>query len=92
MVLYLLVMAGVSALASCVCIYNIVNFLQGQGVDINYLNLRWNLKKYLKIYKAKSIESFGKTGLVYYMYLVFSLNSFLLFIIAIFIKLSRGAR
>ena len=50
----------------------ILNNLENQKLEVNWLNVRWNLFKYLKSYKELTKRDSGKVGTLYYLFWIFT--------------------
>lgn len=73
---FLFTFTCVFALITCAFIFKVALSLSTKGVEVDFINLRWNLGKYLAIYKEMSKESNGRVGYSYYLvYFFFSLTA-----------------
>jgi len=72
------------ALVSLCFLLCIVSRLSENGIDIDFINMRWKVNKYLKIYKELTNSEETEPACFYYLYLIFSYLSVLCFFIAIY--------
>jgi hypothetical protein len=88
MALYLFISACLAAFVSCTMIFRIIMVLLDEGIDVQFLNIRWNMIQYLGQYKRITYEKHGKVGFAYYLVNIFFYLSLLLFITSIVFKLT----
>ena len=50
--------------------YMITSYLSKHGIEINYWNIRLYMPKYLKQYRKLTIEKNGKTGNLFYAWII----------------------
>jgi hypothetical protein len=84
----LFILSCISGLIGCIFSYRIALFLDKQGEDINFLNLRWHMNKYLRMYKEATLRNDGKIGRSYYVVYISWTATIVLFTLAIGSKLN----
>lgn len=73
-------LSGLCGLISLVFLFIILLSLQNKGVNINFINVRWNLFVYLEKYRKVTLDTTGRVGLAYYLYYLFAWFTILLFL------------
>ena len=89
MALYLFISACLAAFVSCTVIFRIIMVLVDEGIDVQFLNIRWNMIQYLGQYKKITYEKHGRVGFSYHLVHIFFYLSLLLFIASIVFKLAN---
>ena len=75
----LIVLTVLFAILSMVFLFRMLLFLVKNGVEVDFLNVRWNLYVYVKEYKIIYTKSVGKLGADYYLYHLFGWLAFISF-------------
>jgi len=78
--LALFTMAFFLALTSCVMSYAICYNLSNRKIEVDYIFLSWNMKKYMRMYKEITKEESGQVGKLYYLTYIFFLLAVLSFL------------
>ena len=61
------ILGCISAFIACIFSYLIASFLDEAGEEIKFLNLRWHMTKYLRMYKEATLRENGRIGRCYYL-------------------------
>lgn len=76
-----------SMAVSCALIFRMVWFLNEQGHEINWMDIRSNTNRYLRMYRQSTLEKYGKVGKAYYLTYCFFSVGVLCFEAMIFFKI-----
>jgi hypothetical protein len=84
----LFILGCISALIGSIFSYRVALFLDKQGENINFLNLRGHMHKYLRMYKEATLRNDGRIGRSYYAVYISGTATIIFFILMIGAKLN----
>ena len=82
------ILAITSTICGVIITLKITSFLSKHGIKINYWLLGWYIYKYLKQYRKLTIEENGKTGNLFYVFIVSWSLALVFFLIGIILAIT----